>query len=106
MLTTRSEVRALPGEEDHTGSRGLCCLFLYIFLMLSGLLGQAPDDVKRRPENGSHRLVLQFRADQHEADQAGPLRLAFILEQRMGIAGDLQQPDALLDVVLVGLLWC
>jgi len=72
--------------------------------MLPGFLGQAPEDVKRRPENGNHRLILQFRAGQQEADQGGPFGLAGSLEQLIGILRDLQQPDALLALVLIRLL--
>jgi len=64
--------------------------------MLSPFLSQAPDDVKRRPESVNHRLVFQLRAGQQEADQSGPLRLAFFLEQPVGVLRDLQQPDAVL----------
>jgi hypothetical protein len=64
-----------PGEEDHTGSRGLCCLSFYLSLMLSGFLRQTPEDVKRRAEDRNHRFVLQLRAGQLEADQGGPLRV-------------------------------
>ena len=62
------------------------------------------DAVERRLEGRNDLVILERRAGHDEAYEGRPLRLALLLVELLRVPRDLQEPDSLVDVVLVGLL--
>jgi hypothetical protein len=88
------------GEGERTGSRFACCLFFISWLILTCFLRQFPDDVKGRFENRLDLSITKIRVRKNKLYQLGPLRLVLALKECIGIAGNLDEPDPLFDIVL------
>ncbi len=70
----------------------------------SRFLGDSVDDVKGWLEGRDHPVTVESRAGQNEAQNRRALRLAVGPVELLSVPRDLQEPDPLLDVVLVRLL--